>query len=182
VTGRGLGRATMKGVDHIVIPLGRDHLGAMETLAAGAAGAAGMGYTPGASGRHARRAIEAVVSTTVPFSLHAHGYGFFTGDDPPDLSLHVQVVRTAVVDTFHARLWVAITRAGADVAKWCAPDLWSPHITLLDRALDAHRLGAAAGWLARRHHPSWTIAVDRVAVTGGWPEHQQAGDVLVLGG
>lgn len=195
MTGRGLGRATMKGVDHIVIPLGRDHLGAMETLAAGAAGAAGMGYTPGASGGHvtllayeglgrddARRAIEAVVSTTVPFSLHAHGYGFFTGDDPPDLSLHVQVVRTAVVDTFHARLWVAITRAGADVAKWCAPDLWSPHITLLDRALDPHRLGAAAGWLARRHHPSWTIAVDRVAVTGGWPEHQQAGDVLVLGG
>lgn len=170
----------------------------MESLVAGAAEAAGVAYTPGAPGARrghvtllayeglsrngARRGIEAVVSTTVPFSLHAHGYGFFTGDDPPDLSLHVPVVRTAVVDTFHARLWVALTRAGAEVAKWCTPDLWSPHITLLDRALDPSRLGAAAGWLARRHHPSWSIAVDRVAVTGGWPEHDRTGDELFLSG
>ena len=183
----------MVDVDHIVIPLDRDHFQAMEVLATGAAAAAGVTRSPRASGGHVtmlayqgldrpavRRAIEGVVSTTGPFSLHAHGYGFFTGDDPPDLSLHVPVVRTAVLDTFHARLWVALRRAGAEVAKWCLPDLWSPHITLLDRALNPESLGAAAGWLARRHHPSWSITVDRVALTGGWPQHEDPGEVLLL--
>lgn len=176
-----------------MIPLGPDHLRALEGLAAGAAAAAGMAQRTGRSGGHvtllayqglarpaARQAAEPVVSETAPFSLHAHGYGFFTGDDPPDLSIHVPVVRTAVLDGFHARLWAALSRTGADVAKWCAPDLWSPHITLLDRVLDPERLGAAAGWLARRHHPSWSIAVDRVALTGGWPEHDRAGENLPL--
>lgn len=184
----------MMGVDHLVIPLGRDHLRATEGLAAGAAAAAGLDYRPGETGGHvtvlayedldragARRAVEAVVSTTAPFSIHAHGYGFFTGDEPSDLSLRVPVVRTAVLDTFHARLWVALIRAGAGVARWCTPDLWSPHITLLDRALDPGRLGATAGWLARRHHPSWSIIVDSVALTGGWPDHDRAGEVLSLG-
>jgi hypothetical protein len=180
-------------VDHIVIPLGPDHLRAMESIAAGAAAAAGLTYTPGASGGHvtllaydglarpeARGATAAVVATTAPFSLHAHGYGFFTGDDPPDLSLHVPVVRAAALDTFHARLWVALFRAGAEVARWCTPDLWSPHVTLLDRALDPEGLGAAAGWLARRHQPSWSIPVDRVALTGGRPEHDRADEVVLL--
>lgn len=176
-----------------MIPLGRDHLQAVELLAAGAAAAAGVARVPGQSGGHvtvlayqgldrgaARRALEAAVGNTAPFAVHAHGYGFFTGDDPPDLSLHVPVVRTPVLEAFHDRVWRALARAGADVAKWCRPELWSPHITLLDRALDPSRLGAAAGWLARRHHPSWSISVDRVALIGGWPDHDRPADVLLL--
>ena len=118
----------------------------------------------------AARAIEDIVRATAPFVIHAHGYGFFTGDDPTDLTLHVPVVRAPALDRFHARLWAQLRGAGARVAAWSAPDLWSPHLTIVDRTLDPHALGAAATWLARRHHPSWSIPVDRIMLTGGWPD------------
>ncbi|MDP1804666.1 MAG: 2'-5' RNA ligase family protein, partial [Acidimicrobiales bacterium] len=114
-----------------------------------------------------------------PFVIHAHGYGFFTGDNPANLTLHVPVVRAEALDSLHGRLWAQLVDAGAEVAPWSAPDLWTPHLTVLDRALDPPALGAAATWLARRHHPSWSILVDRVVLTGGWPD--RTGRVLPLG-
>ena len=133
----------------------------------------------GLSRTAAKAVVEAPLGATPPFVIHAHGYGFFTGDNPANLTLHVPVVRAEALDRLHAQLWSELRRAGADIAPWSAPDLWTPHLTLLDRALDPPALGAAAGWLARRHHPSWSILVDRVVLTGGWPD--RTGRVIPLG-
>jgi 2'-5' RNA ligase len=122
--------------------------------------------------------VERIVSATRPFLLHAHGYGFFSGDDLSDLCLHVPVVRSRPLDSLHEALRSALSTAGADIARWSEPDIWSPHITLLDRYLDAARLGLAARWLARRHHPSWDIVADRVELVGSWAEHDRPGHVV----
>lgn len=179
-------------MDHIVIPIGPDHRKAIDALVAGASAAAGLaspscGPDPhvsllaydGLSRGAAEAAVEATLLATPAFVIHAHGYGFFTGDNPANLTLHVPVVRAEALDGLHARLWAQLVGAGAEVAPWSAPDLWTPHLTLLDRALDPPALGAAAAWLARRHHPSWSIPVDRVVLTGGWPD--RTGRELPLG-
>jgi 2'-5' RNA ligase len=175
-------------VDHVVIPLDGDHAAVLARLADELATAAGVpaleegrhvhvtvvSYA-GLSRRVAVEAVDAVAAGCSPFVAHAHGYGFFTGDQPSGLSLHVPVVRAGALDTLHRKVCAAIHRAGARVAGWSEPDIWSPHITLVDRGLDPVRLGAAAAWLARRHHPSWHIPVDRLQVTGGRPvpEHER---------
>jgi hypothetical protein len=134
-------------------------------------------YT-GLSGADIVPRIERIVAATRPFVFHAHGYGFFSGDDPSDLCLHVPVVRSPPLDLLHQALHSALSGAGANVERWSDPDIWSPHITLLDRYLDAAGLGLAAAWLARRHHPSWDIVADQVVLTGGWAEHGRPGSVM----
>ena len=182
-------------MDHVVIPLRRDHVGALATLAEGVASAAGVArstvrpnphvtlvaYT-GLARAAALVAVEAAVADSGPFVLYAHGYGFFTGDDPQELSLHVPVVRNGPLDALHRDVCDGLHRAGAIVAGWSESALWSPHITLLDRGLDAAGLGAAAAWLAHRHHPSWHVPVDRVLLTGGWTEREEGGDLVALVG
>lgn len=181
-------------LDHIVVPVGDDHLLAIEHLAAGAASAARIERHPGEPVAHvtllaysglsrvdAVQLAERIVPATPMFTFHAHGYGFFSGDDPSGLCLHVPVVRSRPLDSLHDALRGALSTAGADIARWSEPDIWSPHITLLDRHLDAARLGLAAGWLARRHHPSWDIVADRVVLTGGWAEHDRPGHVVRMG-
>lgn len=176
-------------MDHVVIPIDGDHARAVDMLAAGAAAAAGLPRLAGQRATHvtvlaytglpraaAGPIVVAAVRSVAPFAVHAHGYGFFTGDRDSDLSLHVPVVRTDELSALHAAVFDAVAAAGADVAPWSRPAMWSPHITLLDRVLDHRRLGAAAEWVARRHHPSWTILVDGLALTGGWPEDHAAGD------
>jgi 2'-5' RNA ligase superfamily len=165
-------------VDHVVVPLSRDHAAALDPLVAGAAAAAGIGrpsalphvtllaYT-GVPRRRAGAELGAVVAATPPFVLHAHGYGFFSGQEPGDLSLHVPVVRSPEVEAVQHAVWVGLRDAGADVARWTDPDLWSPHITILERDLDADRLASATAWLARRHHPHWSIPVDRLLLLPG---------------
>lgn len=73
-------------------------------------------------------------------------------------------------------------RVGAEVAGWSQPATWSPHITLLDRELDPAGLARAVAWLAQRPHPSWSVAVDRVVLTGGGTERYHADVVLPFGG
>ena len=179
-------------MDHIVIPIGHDHRRAIDALITAAGAAAGLkcANSPpdphvsliayeGLSRSAAEAAVERSILVTEPFVVHAHGYGFFTGDHPANLTLHVPVVRAEALNDLHARLWAQLRQAGAEVAPWSAPDLWTPHLTLLDRALDPPALGAAAAWLARRHHPSWSIPVDRVVLTGGWPD--RTGRVIPFG-
>lgn len=60
-----------------------------------------------------RRAIAHIAATTDPFTVHAHGYGFFTGSEPSDLSLHVPVARTPALNELHRRRCAARRRAGA---------------------------------------------------------------------
>ncbi len=177
-------------MDHLVIPLDRDHTQALTELVRATAMAAGLADTAEVPCPHvtliahgglppdAVRAVTDVVTGTTPFAIHAHGYGFFTGDDPSDLSLHVPVVRTAPLDDLHRRLCDALHGTGTQTAPWSEPELWSPHITMLDRGLDPTSLGTAAAWLAQRHHPRWCIPVDRIALTGGWSERQRPSAVL----
>jgi len=181
-------------MDHLVIPLDPDHVDALQELVERAAAAAEldplpsplnphvtlMAYT-GLSPADVSAAIEPVAASTAPFTIHAHGYGFFTGSEPSDISLHVPVVRCGPLDALHRHLCSALRDAGGEVATWSAREMWSPHITLLDRQLDAARLGRATARLAQRHHPSWHIPVDRVALTGGWPERDRCDAVLTLG-
>lgn len=181
-------------MDHIVIPLRTDHVMAVERLSADAARAAGLprdSYRPtahitllaytGLDRATVRKETDGLVATMHPFTVHAHGYGIFTGDHPSDLSLHVPIVRTVPLDSLHQRLWTVLRQAGAEMATWTDAEVWSPHITLLDRSLDPSRLGAAVAWLARRRHPSWRILVDRVSLTGGWRDHDHPGELLLLG-
>ena len=181
-------------MDHLVIPLDRDHVDALGELVAGAAASAGLEPATVSSTPHitviaytglpagdVAAAITPVVTATAPFIVHAHGYGFFTGPEPADLSLHVPVVRGGPIDVLHRELCLALGEAGADIAPWTTPSLWSPHITLLDCGLDPPRLGRATTWLAQRHHPGWRIPIDRVAVTGGRHDRDRTDTVVLLG-
>jgi 2'-5' RNA ligase len=182
-------------VDHLVIPLDASHAGAVGRLAAEVASAAGLGpaWRPSAPhitvvahvGLEAAPVVEAVapvIAAGEPFSVHAHGYGVFAGGEPSGLSLHVPVVRSGELDDLHRRLHDALRAAGAEIAGWCTPETWSPHITLADRELEPATLGAAVARLVRRPHPSWRIPVDRVALTGGWADRHRVGRVLRLEG
>lgn len=182
-------------MEHVVIPLDPDHARVAGDLARGAATAAGVpeaaeafrahvtlvAHTEGRPGA-VRSAVAELAVRTEPFTVHAHGFGFFAGDRPSSLNLHVPVVRTPALSAFHQALCEALAGAGADVAAWCLPELWSPHVTIVDRELDTAGLAAAAGWLAARHHPSWQLPVDRVVLTGGWSERDQPAQVLCLEG
>jgi len=181
-------------MDHLVIPLDGDHIHALAALTHGIVTGCGLAMTADRTDPHvtlvaytglspevAHSSIDAVAARTAPFVLHAHGYGFFTGDEPTELSLHVQVVRTRALDTLHRGLRAALHRAGADIAGWSEPDLWSPHITLLDRGLDPVSLGTAARWLAHRRHPSWRMPVDRVVVVGGRRDRSRPRAVVRFG-
>lgn len=173
-------------MDHLVIPLDSDHVHTLAELVEGVAAAAGLAPPPSSVQPHitlvaysrltrasASTAIEPVITGMDPFTIHAHGYGLFTGADSSDLSLHVPVVGGGPLDVLHRELCAALRHAGAEIAGWSEPEWWSPHITLLDRELDAARLGNAVTWLAGRHHPSWRIPVDRVALCGGWAERDR---------
>lgn len=180
-------------MDHVAIPLDADHVRALADLVGGLTVATGLAGAErshphitltahsGEAREAALEAVEEVAAATTPFTVHAHGYGFFTGDRSSELSLHVPVVRTEALAALHRDVCAALADAGADVAPWCGPDLWSPHVTLLDRGLDPLALGEAAAWLAQRHHPSWQIPVDRLAYTGGWAERDRPADVIPLG-
>ena len=182
-------------MDHVVLPLDPDHVRAVRRLVAGIADAARLDGQVGrpephvtliafAGGEQAavRAAVAEVGAAIEPFDVHAHGYGFFSGKETTELALHVPVVRTALLDGLHLALCAALDRAGAEVATWCAPHLWTPHVTLVDRGLTPDALAAGVTWLAQRHHPSWQIPVDRVALTGGWQERDLPADVISLHG
>ena len=118
----------------MVIPLDGDHEGALAVLADELIAAAALPVLP--DGRHfhvtvvsyaglsrsaAVEAVEAVAAGSSPFVVHADGYGFFTGDHPSGLSLHVPVVRPAALDALHRRVCAAFHRAGAQIAGGASP-------------------------------------------------------------
>jgi 2'-5' RNA ligase len=168
-------------VDHAVIPLDGSHRDALRRLGTAVSTHIGIDEPDRCLRPHITvAAYDAFPARRVacaftrfgrgiqPFVAHAHGYGFFSGDSNRDLSLHLDVVRAPELDVLHGCVLAALHDLGADVAPWSEPDAWSPHITLIDRALTPEALGRATAWLARRHHPSWHIPVERIAFTGGW--------------
>ena len=174
-------------MDHVVLPLDRDHQRAVSALVERVMAAVAVPWPAGTRAhitlvayegleREATlHAVAPVADRTMPFAVHAHGYGLFTGPDASDLSLHVPVVRTEALGALHDEVEAALVAAGAAVAPWSQPRLWSPHITLLAHDLSPGALAVAVGSLADRHHPSWEIPLDRLEVTGGWPERAAAG-------
>lgn len=181
-------------MDHVVLPLDRDHQRAVARVVDRLAPATGLPPPPGTRAHVtlvAHRgldraavwaALEPVAEQTRPFTVHAHGYGLFTGPDPADLSLHVPVVRTEALDHLHEQVVAALQRAGAEVAGWSEAARWTPHVTLLAHDLTPAMLSDAVGLLIGRRHPSWQIPLDRLEVTGGWPDRADTGDVHRFGG
>lgn len=110
----------------------------------------------------------------MPLTVRAHGYGMFTGEAATDLSLHVMVVRTRPLDDLHRRTRAALVAAGACPAGHTDPNVWTPHITLLDRSLIPESLARAVEALAHSPHRSWTVTVTALTVSrrgqnGGGP-------------
>ena len=164
-------------MEHVVIALDEDHERAATSIGAAIAAAAGSEIQPahghitlatydGISRVIAYRAIQTAVAGASAFVVRTQGYGFFSGNDGRDLSLHVPVVRSPPLDALHEAVYGALVSAGADVACWTAPSHWSPHITLVEGGLDPDSIGAAAAALASRHHPSWRIPVHDLLLVG----------------
>lgn len=179
-------------MDHVVVPLDRDHVAAVDHLAAEVADLVGLAtlepWEPhvtvvsfgGLDRPTACAAMEAAAARTTPFRLRAHGYGVFAGNGAAGLSLHVPVVRGPALNDLHAAVHAELAAAGAEMAGWTTPDLWSPHITLVDHELEPAVVGAAVAELARRHHPSWNVPVDRLQLRGGWAERHHPCDEVAL--
>lgn len=170
-------------MDHVIAPLDADHTRAVHDLAAHLAESLAappeevaaaaphitvVSYT-GLPPQRVSAVLEPVLAVTPPFTVRAHGYGVFTGDDDIDLSLHVIVVRTRALDELHGRVHAALDAAGACVEGATAPDVWSPHVTVLAHGLTPRVLGRAIEVLARRPHRSWTIGVDSLAIATRHP-------------
>lgn len=162
---------------HLLVPLDADHQRAARQLADAAAAAAGLG--PAAAAHHitvvrfesadgvaAQATIEAVAQRHPPFVLRAHGYGIFVDGTVEGTSLHVPIVASPALTALHGALCAALRDLGAVVSSWTDPDHWTPHVTLLDDGLAPERLGAVVTHLARRHHPHWTMPVDRLVLAG----------------
>jgi 2'-5' RNA ligase len=116
--------------------------------------------------------LQCAAISCPPFFLRAHGYGFFVGE-LGDASLHIPVVRDESLNGLHASVRSALAGAGATLAGWTEPDLWSPHITVVEGGLGADALAVAVAALARRHHPSWRMPVRGLEIVGG--RHEAAG-------
>lgn len=110
-------------------------------------------------------ALAPVARDLAPVSVRAHGYGVFTGDVDSELSLHVMVVRTRPLDELHRRVRAALVDAGGTPDGTTEPQVWTPHITVLDRGLSPALLGRAVELLAGRPHRSWRVGIATLAVT-----------------
>jgi 2'-5' RNA ligase len=182
----------MGGVDHVVVPLDRDHVEAVGALTAEAAAAMGV-VLPDRSEPHvtvvafggvpradALDAVRTAAADIAPFVLRAHGFGVFARTGHSGLSLHVPVIRNRSLDALHVCVYDALVAAGAEVAGWSQPELWSPHITLLDRDLEAAQVGAGIACLSSHHHPSWHVPVERLQLRGAWQDRDQPNEDVPL--
>ncbi|HEX6419485.1 MAG TPA: 2'-5' RNA ligase family protein [Acidimicrobiales bacterium] len=143
--------AAALGVDEEAVRRGRPHITVVSFT----------GLAPGA----AAAALAPVARATEPVWVRAHGYGVFTGDVDSELSLHVMVVRTRALDELHRRIRAALVAAGCTPDGTTEPQVWTPHITVLDRGLTPALLGRAVEVLAARPHRSWRVGISRLAVT-----------------
>src|SRR5690348_11778689 len=120
-------------MDHVVIPLDRDHVGSLALVAEGLAAGIGLSAAAATAWPHITLAahyglaedelgsVEQLAAATTPFTVHAHGFGFFTGDRPTSLSLHVPVVRSPELDALHRRICDALHQCGVVIATWSQP-------------------------------------------------------------
>jgi 2'-5' RNA ligase len=181
-------------VDHVIVPLDLDHVEAATRLATEIASVLAIDAACATSGLHitmasytglapaiAGRVLARVAGSVAPLTVRAHGYGVFTGDGHSDLSLHVIVVRTTALDRLHGLVHAGLSKAGAVMDGLTRPEVWTPHITLLDRQLDPALLGRAVELLARRPHRSWSVPISSLALSTGRPARALATPVLLTG-
>jgi 2'-5' RNA ligase len=159
-------------VDHIVIPLDGDHVGALRHLRRR------VGAPPGDEGHVTVVSFEGVdrgvaldtlrraTTAVAPFAVRAHGYGLFVGD-AGELSLHVPVVRNDALNTLHRAVVSSLRDAGASIAGWTEPPVWSPHVTIVSGSLTAEELAVAVHALAEHAHPSWHLPVRHLELVPG---------------
>lgn len=180
-------------MQHVILPLDRDHDVAVRTLAAEVAEVVNtpdhlapdlphvtlLAFT-GLDVATVQAVVRAAVSDTPPFTIRAHGYGLWSRSAPFGPSLHVPVVRDNTIDALHRGLHQNLAQAGAEIAGWTVPELWSPHITVIAPVLDPHEIGLAVAHLLKRDHPSWHIPVDKLEIVGGRTDRAQRGEVVCL--
>jgi hypothetical protein len=177
-------------VDHLLLPLDPPHIEAVERVAEVVSTAAHLDPAPGPAPHitllaydglprdDVERVLRPIVTRTAPFQVNAHGYGLFTGGRPQDLCLFVTVARCAPLERGHSTVFHAMEHAGARVSGADRPSSWLPHVTVVDRGLDACTLGVAVASLAGRGHPRWHIPIDCVVLAGG--RQDRSGDHVVL--
>jgi 2'-5' RNA ligase len=157
-------------VHHVVIPLDGDHLRALQSLRRRAAtsfcdeGHITLVSFEGAELDTARQSLLGTARTTAPFVVRAHGYGVFVGDDG-DTSIHVPVVRDDTLNALHCGVVSALRDAGAAIAGWSEPKVWTPHVTIVSGAPD--ELASVVAALAAHAHPSWHLPVRLLQVVAG---------------
>lgn len=179
---------------HLILPLDRDHDAAVRALAGEVARVVGTTVDLSPERPHVtllafsgieepavRAVVEATAASTAPFMLRAHGYGAWATSGACGPSLHIPIVRDSAIDALHRRLCRSMSHAGADLAGWTMPEVWSPHITIAASVLDPSELGKAIAHLLERHHPSWHIPIDRVQIVGGRADGMERVEVVALG-
>jgi 2'-5' RNA ligase len=124
----------------------------------------------------ATEALRPIAAGSRPLVARAHGYGLFTGSSPSELCLFVPVVRSTELDRLQRRFRGALEIAGATIAGQSRTEVWTPHVTLLDRCLAPSHLAEVVEHLARRPHPSWNLQLDRIIV--GQTQLPLAGDAV----
>ena len=180
-------------MQHLILPLDRDHDVAVRTLAAEVAEVVRTHDHLAPDLPHVTllaftgldvATVGAVVRATVighpPFRIRAHGYGLWARSEPFGPTLHVPVVRDNAIDALHRDLHQNLDQAGAEIARWTVPELWSPHITVIAPVLDPREMGLVLAHLLRRDHPSWHIPVDKLEIVGGRTDRAQRGEVVCL--
>jgi hypothetical protein len=172
-------------VDHVVIPLDGDHVGALRHLRRR------VGASPGDGGHVTLVSFEGVdrgvaldalrraTTGVAPFAVRAHGYGLFVGD-AGELSLHVPVVRDDALNTLHRGVVWSLRDAGASIAGWTEPPVWSPHVTIVSESLTVGELAVAVRALAEHAHPSWHVPVRQLELVPGRRELAAGRTPLVL--
>lgn len=113
-----------------------------------------------------------------PFRVRTSGIGIFTAADP--LVIYVAMVRNAVLDRAHHRLWSSIDELASGSFPYYAPDAWVPHITLVHARLDARSLGAVVGWLGEQDLV-WDAGVRALGLIRDHGTHQELGLCFDLG-
>ena len=183
----------MGSVDHVVAPLDRDHIEAVEALVAEVADAMGI-PDPERSEPHvtvvafrgvarpaALAAVTAAVADLPPFVLRAHGFGVFARNGHSGLSLHVPVVRNGELDRApRTGARRAGRRGGGGGRLESARAVVAAHHGARPRSRRAAEVGAGIERLASRHHPSWHVPVDRLQLRGGWLDRDQPSDEVLF--
>ena len=106
-------------------------------------------------------ALHRLAAGLSPFTVRTAGLGVFTSARPV---LYVPVVRGPELERLHRDVWEAVGGAPTgEAARYYAPEMWLPHVTLAQGDVDYDRLGEIVGALARRNF-HWEMEVNNLSL------------------